>query len=196
MATTPVRPTNGRRIVRSRAGLLMRSVPLLLGVAALAGACGSGGSTTSAASSTVAPTTTVFRQPGDPSLEICAPAAVDKIDGQLTSGKVVGTPVRTATSTSTTCTYRLDQGSLRMRVEVSATVGEARERFTQHVRKAGPVARVPNLGDAAFSDRTGSTVTQKGSVVLTIDVTEVPVANDRTQVAQSLSFQILTTFNG
>jgi hypothetical protein len=106
-------------------------VPILVGFVVLAGACGSGPSTMVAPRATAAPTTTVFRQPGDPTYEICSEGAITKIDGQLTAGRVVGT-----------------------------------------------------------------TVTLKGPIVLTVDVSKVPSGNDRVQVAQSLSFQVLTTFNG
>lgn len=197
MPPQPLRSASlGRKLTAPR-GLFVRSLPFLLGIAMLAGACGSGSATTSATvSSTVAPTTTVFRQPGDPSLEICATGTVDKIDGQLTVGHVVGTPVRSATTTSTTCTYRLDRGSLRMQVDEATSPESARHRFKQDLSSAGAVTNVPNLGDAAFSDGSGMTVTLKGPTVLTIDVSKVPAKNDRTQIAQSLSFQILTTFNG
>lgn len=83
-----------------------------------------------------------------------------------------------------------------MQVEEATSSDLARDRFSQHLRAAGPVNHVPNLGDAAFSDRTGTTVTLDGPIVLTVDVSKVPSGNDRTQIAQSLSFQILTTFNG
>jgi hypothetical protein len=171
-------------------------VPILVGFVVLAGACGSGPSTMVAPRATAAPTNTVFRQPGDPTYEICSEGAITKIDGQLTAGRVVGTPARAATTTSTTCTYRLSTGSLRMQVEEASSRDAARVTFTRHLRAAGPVSDVANLGDAAFSDRVGTTVTLKGPIVLTVDVSKVPSGNDRVQVAQSLSFQVLTTFNG
>lgn len=181
----------GRRT--SRPGPLL---PILVGLVVLAGACGSGPSTEVAPRATVAPTTTVFRQPGDPTYEICSEDAIAKIDGQLTAGRVLGTPARAATPTTTACTYRLTTGSLRMQVEEAPSGDAARAMFTRHLEAAGPVSDVANLGDAAFSDRVGTTVTLKGPIVLTVDVSKVPPVNDRVQVAQSLSFQVLTTFDG
>ena len=56
---------------------------------------------------------------------------------------------------------------------------------------ASPV-KVPLLGTEAFTSNDGTTVTIKDDKVLTVDPTALPSGNDRTQIAQSLSFEILT----
>lgn len=169
---------------------------LVAGAVLVCAACGGGSAQAGAPATTSRPMTTIFRQPGDPQVEICADHTIARIDGQLTQGRVVGKPRRVTTATATTCTYTLDEGSLRMTVYDAARLDDARAEYKKDLGDAGAITDVPNLGDAAFSDRAGTTVTIKDHVVLTVDVSQVPKANDRLQIAQSLSFEILTTFNG
>ena len=172
------------------------AVMIVTGAALVCAACGGGSAQAGTPETTVGPTTTVFRQPGDPRTEICADHTVARIDGQLTRGHVVGKPKRVATDTATTCTYTLDEGSLRMSVYEAPSLDDALAEYKKDLEGAGAITDVPNLGTAAFSDPAGTTVTIRDNVVLTVDVSHVPKANHRSQIAQSLSFEILTTFNG
>lgn len=119
-----------------------------------------------------------------------------KIDGQLTHGRVVARPQSTVTATATTCTYRLDEGSLQLRVENTTTNAAASKRYSSLRSVAGTVTRVPHLGTSAFTTGDGTTVTIVGDQVLIVDLSKVPATNDRAQIGQSLSYEILTRFNG
>ncbi len=173
------------------------AVALIAGAVLVCSACGGGSARAgTTVATTVGPTTTFFRQPGDPRTEVCADHTIAKIDGQLTDGHVVGKPKHAATASATTCTYALDEGSLRLTVFEGASLDDALAEYKKDIGDAGAITDVPNLGTAAFSDAAGTTVTIRDDVVLTVDVSYIPPANDRHQIAQSLSFEILTTFNG
>lgn len=191
-------PAPARPQPRSRKRSLASLVALLVAGAVVGcAACGGGSAQAGTPVATsVGPTTTIFRQPGDPRTEVCADHTIAKIDGQLAVGHVVGKPKRVATATATTCTYSLDEGSLRLTAYDAASLDDALAEYKKDLGDAGQITDVPNLGSAAFSDAAGSTVTIVDHVVLTVDVSQLPRANDRAQIAQSLSFEILTTFNG
>ncbi len=114
------------------------------------------------------------------------------VAGQLSTGSLVGEPVLSKSGNVTTCTYKVTGGSLVMSVAERTTDATARAAFDT-TRSSFPGAeRVPNLGEAAFSDASGTTVTIKDNKVLTVDPTDLPAGNDKTQIAQSLSFAVLT----
>ena len=71
----------------------------------------------------------------------------------------------------------------------------ARDRFVER-RDQGITSRVPNLGSAAFAGSEGVTVTLKDDKVLTVDTRGLPRGNDRPQISQSLSFEILSCWTG
>lgn len=184
---------------RRRAARLATVVTGVASVSLVLVLAGCGGSTAVAgAPLTSTPPTTLakFRQPGDPNSVICGAAMTKKIDGQLTDGRVVDKPIRTVTATSTTCTYRLDKGSLRLRVENAKNNDDASNRYSSLRGAAGTVTGVPHLGTSAFTTGAGTTVTIVGDQVLIVDLTKISSSNDRAQIGQSLSFQILTRFNG
>ena len=133
---------------------------------------------------------------GDPADEVCADMTQTNVANQLSHGSVIGVPEKTKTGTDTTCIYRMTSGSLRLSVHVADSVSAARTYFATQRKSTERVDTVNNLGTDAFSRPDGSTFTIKDAMVLTVDVTKLPDGNDRLQIAQSLSFQILSCWTG
>jgi hypothetical protein len=128
--------------------------------------------------------------------EVCGEMIRESLPKQLTHGTVQGPPRKLVAGRDTTCTYPIEGGSLRMSVRETATHAEATAYFAQLRRTVGPGRVVPLLGEASFTAADGSTYTLKDEKVLTVDVTKLPKGNDRKQIAQSLSFEILSCWTG
>ena len=118
------------------------------------------------------------------------------VANQLSTGRLIGSPVRTKSGTVSKCTYRITGGSLTMTVDERTTDAAARNVYDMAQRGAGATKAVPNLGSAAFTGTDGTTVTVQDNKVLTVDPAMLPGSNDKTQIAQSLSFEILTCWTG
>ncbi len=118
------------------------------------------------------------------------------VANQLTKGAIQGTPKLSKVGADTVCNYQMTGGSLRMSVHESATTGAAQGYFAHQRRTARQPTAVDNLGTDAFTAIDGSTYTLKDDKVLTVDVTKLPRGNDRKQIAQSLSFEVLSCWTG
>jgi hypothetical protein len=133
---------------------------------------------------------------GDPANEVCSTDTRTNVANQLTVGHISGVPAMTKAGTNTTCTYQLSNGSMRMIVDELASNAAAEARFDALRRQPGKHTAVPNLGTAAFTGPDGTTVTIKDNKVLTVDTASLPPGNDKTQISQSLSFEILSCWTG
>ena len=176
-------------------------VGLALVAAITAGCGGAAAATRQASSNTPSSVTsssgkTSSTASKDPANEICEDMTRTNVANQLSTGRVVGHPVRTKSGTITQCTYRITGGSLTMTVDERTTDSAARAAFDTAQRATGTAKAVPNLGTAAFTRTDGMTVTVQDNKVLTVDPAKLPGSNDKTQIAQSLSFEILTCWTG
>ena len=135
-------------------------------------------------------------EPADPADEVCDSMIQKDVAGQLTSGHVVGKPVSVKSGVLTTCTYHLDKGSLRMTVQEPKTSAAAHASFEKLRRSAGRTESIANLGSAAFTRADMSTVTVKDNKVLIVDTSRLPAGNDKHQISQSLSFEVLACWAG
>ncbi len=124
--------------------------------------------------------------------EICGPMIQENVPLQISTGKVIGKPVLTKSGSVTTCVYKITGGELRMTVDERSSDSAAENAFDEVRDAAGPTTPVANLGTASFIDSSSTTVTVKDNKILTIDPTQLPDGNDKTQIAQSLSFEVLT----
>ncbi len=136
-------------------------------------------------------------EPTDPADEICDKMVRDDLAGQLTTGKLVGDPSRTKQGTVTTCIYTVSGGgTMRLVVDEPGGNSVAKQVFDAKRTAATSPETVPNLGTEAFTDADGTTVTVKDDKVLTVDPTHLPAGNAQTQIAQSLSFEVLSCWEG
>lgn len=135
-------------------------------------------------------------EPGGPAAEVCSSMIRADVANQLTRGALQGTPKLSKVGADTVCNYTMVGGSLRMSVHTSPTTGAARAYFAKQRRTARRTITVDNLGTDAFTASDGSTFTLKDDKVLTVDVTRLPRGNDGKQIAQSLSFEVLSCWTG
>jgi hypothetical protein len=133
---------------------------------------------------------------GDPANEVCSKDTRTNVANQLTAGHIIGVPAMTKAGTKTTCIYQLSNGSMRMSVDELASNAAAQTRFDTLRHQPGKATSVPNLGSAAFTRPDGTTVTIKDNKVLTVATALLPQGNDKTQISQSLSFEILSCWTG
>ena len=160
--------------------------------AGVATGCGSATATAERPGAGTPSTTKGSTESSDPANAICEDMTRTNVANQLGTGHVIGKPVRTKVGDVTTCTYKVTGGSLVMSVDKRTTDAAANTSFERVRSAANGATEVPNLGGGAFTDSDGTTVTIKDNKVLTVDPTLLPAGNDRTQIAQSLSFEILT----
>jgi hypothetical protein len=168
-----------------------RIAALLVAALAIAG-CGSATASPSRGGDPSHKTAARVAESSNPADEICEDMTRDNVANQLTEGRLLGAPVRTKSGSVTTCTYRITGGSLRLAVDERAGDSAARTSFAAAKRAATSPVKVPLLGSDAFTGDDGTTVTVKDDKVLTVDPTDLPAGNDRTQIAQSISFEVLT----
>lgn len=154
--------------------------------------CGSANASSAKSRSGVTIAATGSEDASSPADEICERMTRDNVANQLTVGRLDGAPVRTKTGSITRCTYRISGGSLVMTVDERGGVASALQSFATSKLAATAPVKVPLLGTEAYTAKDGTTVTVKDDKVLTVDPTGLPAGNDRTQIAQSLSFEILT----
>ena len=171
----------------------------LLVAVSLAGGCSKAAASPDnavTADNSVAQSAAKDAEPTDAASEICADMTRKNVALQISTGNVIGKPVLTKSGTVTTCIYTISNGSLRMTVDTQATDAAAHKAFDAVESAAGSTIRVPNLGTAAFTEPDGTTVTTLDDKVLTVDPSKLPDGNDKTQIAQSLSFEILNCWHG
>lgn len=186
---SPVRSTARHHSARfALAGLIAASM--------IAVGCSGAAASPEQASSKSGHATTQTSDSGNPADEICEDMVRKNVVLQVSTGKVIGQPARTKAGTVTTCVYKITDGSLWLAVDDRATDAEASRTFTGLKDTAGQTKRVANLGSAAYTQADGTTVTVLDDKVLTVDPTRLPTGNDRTQIAQSLSFQVLNCWTG
>jgi hypothetical protein len=182
--------TELRSIVRRSHLRRVPRVAALLVALSLAG-CGSAAASPSRGSNSSHPTVERGAEPSNPADEICEDMTRDNVANQLAEGHLLGAPVRSKSGSVTTCTYRITGGSLRLTVDERAGDAAAATSFAALKRAATAPVKVPLLGTDAFTGHDGTTVTVKDDKVLTVDPTDLPAGNDRTQIAQSISFEVL-----
>lgn len=127
----------------------------------------------------------------DPAAEVCSSMTQKNVANQLASGTIKGTPKATKSGNVTACDYTIGDGRLVMSVHEEATNAAAEGLFAKMRQEGGAITQVRLLGTDAFTQADGSTVTLKDAKVLVVDTSRLPVGNDRKQISQSLSFQIL-----
>lgn len=109
---------------------------------------------------------------------------------------MVTPPTLTRNGAATDCLYSFANGSFLIRVVELGSEAAAQRSFNDHQHEVGGSVPVPNLGSAAFVRLDGTTITVKDKKILTVDPTRLPPGYDRTQIAESLSFEVLTCWTG
>lgn len=132
--------------------------------------------------------------------EVCSDETRSNVARQLaaqpSASSLTKDPAKQKSGDRTSCTYEVDGGSMQLSVD-QLTTNDAAERHFDDLRSGlGVTTVVPNLGASAFTSESGVTVTRKDDKVLVIDTSMLPVGNDKPQISQSLSFEILTCWTG
>ena len=132
--------------------------------------------------------------------EVCSDETRSNVARQLaaqpTASSLTKDPAKQKSGDRTSCTYEVDGGSMQMSVDQLTTNDAAQRHFDDLQSELGVTTVVPNLGTSAFTSESGVTVTRKDDKVLVIDTSMLPDGNDKLQISQSLSFEILTCWTG
>ena len=125
---------------------------------------------------------------------ICAAETRTNVGQQLAVSTIDATPKMVTRGNDHTCTYRLRSpqgpGTFVVSIHRGADPAAASAYLAAERRRDGG-PRVALLGSDAFTRTDGTTFTQKDDLVLKVDPTHLPTGEQRTQIAQSISFEIL-----
>lgn len=134
--------------------------------------------------------------PSEASLMVCGDQPMDRLTTILKLDYKPHTVNDWANNTFT-CTYHLEEGSLKISVKEAKDKAAALTEFSVEqalAKDAKTIEGLANLGFPAFETAAGSAVFQKDSFVLDVDASELPVVLGPENITRNaLAYQLSTT---
>ena len=134
--------------------------------------------------------------PSEASLMVCGDQPMDRLTSILKLDTKPHTINEWADSTFT-CTYHLDEGSLKISVKEAKDQAAALTHFNVEqalAKDAKPIEGLANLGFPAYETAAGAAVFQKDSFVLQVDASDLPATVGPENITRNaLAYQLSTT---
>jgi hypothetical protein len=128
---------------------------------------------------------------GPAAREVCSDMVRESVPSSV-GLPLAGEPASSVRGDTFSCRYMFDGGALELSVRDLHTLRQAREYFRElRGRDGGLQDALPGLSEGGFSRSDGSVVAKKDAMILTVDVTQLPLGAERSDVAIDVAATVL-----